>query len=229
MGAFSLIVVINLLNRLRMQTPLFDHLDPDYVYEPREDTFLLLDALEKDLELIKASEPTIICEIGIGSGVILSALSTALGNSCFYMGFDISPHACETTAETFSVNKNGLNFDLINSDLIACLKSSQKFDIVIFNPPYVCCDESEVIDSNNGALDKTWNGGFLGTSTLELLIPQLGQNVAKNGYVYLVAISTNDLKRIDKLMENVGFTKAYIVMQRKIIGEHLHILRFKKL
>ena len=213
-----------------MQTPLFQHLDPDMVYEPREDTFLLLDALEQDLISIKKSKPAIICEIGPGSGVILSALSTSLGSSCFYLGIDISPHACRTTNETFLVNKNGLNFDLVNADLVSCLKpnGTQMFDIVVFNPPYVCCENSEVIDSNDGLLDRTWNGGEQGTATLERLIPDLQNVVSPGGFVYLVAISANDLKSLDELMLKSGFSKSVVVKQRKIIGEHLHILRFQK-
>lgn len=35
----------------------------DYVYEPAEDTFLLLDALEKDLDYIISKKPATILEV----------------------------------------------------------------------------------------------------------------------------------------------------------------------
>lgn len=49
-------------------TPQIAHFtEEDYrdIYEPAEDSFILLDALEKDADLIRLTEPTLSVEIGL--------------------------------------------------------------------------------------------------------------------------------------------------------------------
>ena len=59
--------------------PNLDHLsmaDYDHIYEPAEDTFLACDALLQEREFLENLRPTIVMEIGSGSGMMsLSSLS----------------------------------------------------------------------------------------------------------------------------------------------------------
>lgn len=48
------------------------------VYEPAEDTFLLLDALEEDADHLRALKPTICVEVGSGSGCVSAFLGRIL-------------------------------------------------------------------------------------------------------------------------------------------------------
>ena len=89
-------------------TPSFSHLtSSDYqnVYEPAEDSFLLMDALEKESNFLKsmrfdlhtarqftsslsstflANRPLICVEIGSGSGAVVTFLATLLQTPSFY-------------------------------------------------------------------------------------------------------------------------------------------------
>lgn len=63
-------------------TPSTSHLtaaDFDSVYEPAEDTFILLDALEADLSLLANSR--VCLEIGSGSGCVSTFLGLVVGKS----------------------------------------------------------------------------------------------------------------------------------------------------
>ncbi|CAG8450178.1 3392_t:CDS:2 [Diversispora eburnea] len=66
-------------------TPNLDHLsskDYEQIYEPSEDTFLLLDALESEITFIKNEiNPCICLEIGSGSGCVSTFLGQLLGNN----------------------------------------------------------------------------------------------------------------------------------------------------
>lgn len=91
-----------------VNTPDLSHLsvkDFDQVYEPLEDSFLFLDALEKDLSLIRSLQPRLGLEVGSGSGVISAAVSKALGPTCYMMAVDVNPYACRATQETSERNK----------------------------------------------------------------------------------------------------------------------------
>ena len=51
-----------------IKTPITNHIDIDKVYEPAEDSFLLLDALEQELEYIRDKKPVLCLGNYIKSG-----------------------------------------------------------------------------------------------------------------------------------------------------------------
>lgn len=126
---------------MRINTPSLAHAslaDWENVYEPSEDSFLLIDALESDLDRIVDREPLICLEIGSGSGVVLSALG-CLKNS-FYIATDVNFLACDLTRRTGFAN--GSLIEAICADLSPLRDGI--VDLVIFNPPYVPTSSEEV-------------------------------------------------------------------------------------
>ncbi|PHJ21019.1 methyltransferase domain protein [Cystoisospora suis] len=68
----------DLFKKMKISTPDTSHVGwnrdfPD-VYDPAEDTFLFLHALQEDFSFLLRSKPTLIVEIGCGSGCIVSFL-----------------------------------------------------------------------------------------------------------------------------------------------------------
>ncbi|KAL8911926.1 MAG: hypothetical protein Q9172_007586 [Xanthocarpia lactea] len=104
-----------------LPTPSTSHVDFDRVYEPAEDSFLLLDTLSSTTEIAflkerftlgsghakpDASIPSpLIVEVGTGSGVVL-AFITAHAQTLFgrtdivSLGVDINQHACRASVHT---------------------------------------------------------------------------------------------------------------------------------
>lgn len=87
-----------------METPLWNFEGTIHVYEPSEDSFLLMDALESDLQFIKDKKPSLVLEIGSGSGIIICALSKALCGCAYFVAVDISRKACLMTQDTCAIN-----------------------------------------------------------------------------------------------------------------------------
>ncbi|CAK9300636.1 unnamed protein product [Gordionus sp. m RMFG-2023] len=125
----------------------FDKNDLQHIYEPSEDTFLFMDALELEKSFIKTLEPTIILEIGSGSGVLTTflALNFDLDNTHF-MATDINPLACVKTSETIHLNYSQLplkvkrpKVSIFIDDLAQSIidRLNYNIDMIIFNPPYV--------------------------------------------------------------------------------------------
>jgi len=75
-------------------TPNYSHLSNDdfeFVYEPAEDSFLLLDAIESKIGAIKELNPTFCVEIGPGSGIISAGIGSVLKTNCLVVACDINP------------------------------------------------------------------------------------------------------------------------------------------
>ncbi|XP_031220179.1 methyltransferase N6AMT1 isoform X2 [Mastomys coucha] len=104
-------------------TPLYGHVGRGAfsdVYEPAEDTFLLLDALEAAAAELAGVE--ICLEVGAGSGVVSAFLASMIGPQALYMCTDINPEAAACTLETARCNRVHIQpviTDLVGSHGIA--------------------------------------------------------------------------------------------------------------
>lgn len=199
--------------------------DLETVYEPAEDSFLLIDVLEADLEDLKAARPTMCLEIGSGSGIVIAALAMALKDHCqsYYMAVDINMDACKITKRT--AKQNSVEVNTVRMDLASCIRSDRVFDIVVFNPPYVVTSDEEI--STKEILFKAWAGGTNGRKVMERVFPRIPDILSNVGTFYLLVIKENDPEHILRIFTNLNMA-GKIVGERKVRGEHLYVLRFKK-
>lgn len=144
-----------------LPTPTTRHVNYDHIYEPAEDSYLLLDTLSSESEKawLRQRFPTstpapLAVEIGPGSGVVLAFLTahgeTILGRKDFgTLGVDVNRFACVATAETVrgavddaaqTTLGSGCFIDVACGDLATALRKGS-VDILIFNPPYVPTEE----------------------------------------------------------------------------------------
>ncbi|KAF5301136.1 hypothetical protein FQR65_LT08966 [Abscondita terminalis] len=202
---------------MSLPTPSYNLKQFKDVYEPSEDTFLFLDALESDLKYIKSLKPLCILEVGSGSGVVITSLASYFEQHCLFFATDINPTACLCTKQTASLN--GAIVHNVNMNLFCNFKSV--FDVILFNPPYVCTENSEMVPGINRA----WAGGIDGRIIIDQFLSQLKMRLSSTGVCYMVLLKENKPYEIMASMENLGF-KSCIVKERKVIGEHLFIIRF---
>lgn len=194
------------------------------VYEPSEDSFLLLDALESDLHFIQEKiQPLVLLEVGSGSGVIITALSKFLAARSFCMAVDINWDACVATCETARIND--AQVDVIQMDLDSALCLNNQVDLLVFNPPYVVTPDEEI---ESGGIVASWAGGKTGRQVLDRLLGNLSYLLSKNSVGYFVVIEENQPEAIKSKLRSVGFT-AETVAKRKVRNEALSILRFQPL
>ncbi|KAI9506284.1 HemK methyltransferase member 2 [Coemansia spiralis] len=198
------------------------------VYEPAEDTYLLLDALESDQADLQDLKPTICVEIGSGSGCVSAFLGQVLDpNSALILSTDINPAAAMATQETALINtKHRSFFAQCCTRFVQALDSRicGKVDVLLFNPPYVVTPAEE-IDCTAEA--SAWAGGKDGRRVLDILLPSVSRLLAPSGRFYLVVIEQNKPDEIIALLGQDGLTGER-VLSRKAGREHLSILRFIK-
>ena len=157
------------------------HPDPDImievaegVYQPSDDTFLLLSAVE-------VKEDVRVLEIGTGSGII--ALHCVKAGASV-TATDISRLAVDNAKKNAMLND--LELDVVQTDLSKGLGG--KFEVIIFNPPYLCA-------LGSGALGEAEKlqliGGEVGSEITIRFLKEVGELMAEQGRIYMLVSSEN--------------------------------------
>lgn len=108
---------------------------------PRFETELLVEKTYNYIKKYFNKDNIRILDIGTGSGCIAITLNKLL-NSCDITGIDISSEALEVAKENNIINNTNVKF--IESDIFSNV--SDKYDVIISNPPYISYDDIEVMD-----------------------------------------------------------------------------------
>ncbi|KAH9912255.1 S-adenosyl-L-methionine-dependent methyltransferase [Epithele typhae] len=216
-----------------LPTPDLSHLkseDYRHVYEPAEDTFILLDALEEDAETLRELRPAVCVEIGSGSGCVTTFAGKILGaSSSLYLTTDINPRACATTKATGC--QNTVPIEPILASLVGPLRARLKHavDLLLFNPPYVPTDAEEADAAQDDAgIAGAWAGGQDGMAITDVVLDQVENLLSPRGRFYLVAVKQNDIQGICGRMLTQHGLRGEVALQRRAGREHLYVLRFHR-
>ncbi len=207
-----------------IKTPITGHVDFDSVYEPAEDSFLLLDALESELAEIRNSKPVMCVEIGSGSGVISAALAESIPTAVV-VACDVNPEAALASRTTFSVNEVSAKSDVILLDFFQGWHALEnRVDLLVCNPPYVATEEDEV---GSRDLRASWAGGGSGRKLTDAVIRSLPKLLTQNGVAYIVVEQCNKPERLEAFAKSFDLcTKT--VLKRKAGRELLSIMKLWK-
>ncbi|KAH9285598.1 eRF1 methyltransferase catalytic subunit mtq2 [Echinococcus granulosus] len=201
------------------------------VYPPSEDSFLFLDALEADKDFIKRRlRPVLSIEVGSGSGIISTFLSSIVDCPCSFICIDISNQACVATKQVFRGSTSCYPLDAICCDLLSSIRtSSQGFaDIVLFNPPYVPTEGDELLGSKS-TISAAWAGGFRGRQVTERFIQQVTPILARSGVLYILLLLQNEPELVSKLIcdaSNGRLSRSVCILQRRCWNEQLFVYRY---
>ncbi|CAN0422605.1 unnamed protein product [Lampetra planeri] len=199
------------------------------VYEPSEDTFLLMAALEGDAERLRSSRypstvPLICLEVGSGSGVVSCFVASILGSATSYLTTDINHDAAHCTSVTASLNQ--VMLQPIITDLVHALlpRLSGSVDLLLFNPPYVVTESSEV---GLGDVSSSWAGGARGREVVDRLLPLVTSLLSPSGAFYLVCEQHNAPGEVMAWFRDRGFSSSSVNSQRAGT-EILSVLRIER-
>ncbi|CAI5706151.1 unnamed protein product [Peronospora effusa] len=199
------------------------------VYEPAEDTFLFVDALQDELPQLVALDPTICVEIGCGSGAVFVYLATQLqkwGTQSLFLATDINPLAANVAQQT-AMNNETQMFDIVRTDLLQCFEPRIQglVDVLLFNPPYVPTPSEEV---GSIGIEAAWAGGLHGREVIDRLLPKLKTLLSPRGVFYMVVIVENRPNEIAAILSMDGFEMT-VVRATKAKNERLSILKFTRM
>ena len=103
----------------------------EHVYEPAEDTFVMLDALRSQRDILlsrfSSSQAEPVCvEVGSGSGMVIAYTARLLSTRGLYFATDINPRACRATRDTLSHNGVSRSPQLHTSRITRCCLPLQR-------------------------------------------------------------------------------------------------------
>lgn len=160
------------------------------IYEPSEDSFLLAEQVKK------YAKGKNCLDMGSGSGIL--AERALLSGAKSVLAVDID----KKSVKLLSSKK----ITAIQSDLFE--KVSEKFDLIICNPPYLPQDSREDKESQ-----LITTGGKEGDEFILNFIKQAKSHLEKNGKILLLTSSLTPMKRINSLLKKLNMTKKKLVEQ----------------
>jgi len=187
--------------------------DRKEVYPASQDTFLMIDALLGDLDFIKALKPTIVVEIGVGSGAVLASLGVHL-ESCYLVGVDINHKASLLASRTAAANSVSL-VDFVTTSVFANINFKGKVDVIVCNPPYVVTPEEEYKEAQlKKDISSSYAGGTRGREFIDQLLPVANEMLSDSGVMYLLYEEANGHLEGLKLLERREGCEALTVIRK---------------
>ncbi len=170
---------------------------PTCVYISSDDTELLAAAA---LQQAKAGQSFL--EIGTGSGAVILALAKSGKDFSQMAAVDISKEAVRAAKE--NAKDNGIScVRFLLSDLFDALPASSKYDLLLFNPPYLPTSKQDKV---KGLLNAALDGGPDGLKIVRKFLAQAGAHLAPQGKILLVVSSLQPKDKLKVLMEKYHFS-----------------------
>lgn len=183
-------------------------LETEGVYEPREDSLLLAKAVAK---MARGD----VLDVGTGSG--LQAL-VASRKAERVTGVDLNEKAVKT-AEMNAKRNCVENVFFMVSDLFQ--EVSGRFDLVIFNAPYL--PEKQGLWEGS----EQWAGGETGRDLIEEFSEGLCDHLKPGGMALVVVSSVTGLEEVKEIFQKEGFS-VRVLKEKKIPWEMLYVLEIRR-
>ena len=194
----------------------------EYVLIPRQDTEILVEVAMKNLH-----DGMRILDVCTGSGCILISL-LHYSNDCKGVGIDISKEAlgvARKNAEKLLPDKKEISF--YQGDLFEALPDTEKFDMIVSNPPYIRSDVIPTLEPEVAfhepviALDGKEDGLFF----YRRIIEEAGKYLCRGAMLFF-EIGYDQAEAVLELMMDKGFIevntlKDYAGLDRVVYGTYL--------
>lgn len=188
------------------------------VYEPAEDTFMMLDS-------INVSSDDTVLEIGTGTGII--ALDCAM-NGATVICSDCNPYAVELVKKNVEENKSILTglIDVRYGKLFDIIHQNESFDLIVFNPPYLPTAKEEYV-GETGWFDTAVSGGNSGLKTTSSFLNKLSKYLADDGRAFIIFSTNSPKKKYNQILKKNKLVQT-TVSKQSFINETIEVHKITK-
>jgi len=171
------------------------------VYEPAEDSFLFAE----NLDVVEGSQ---VLDLGAGCG-ILGILAAKKAWSV--LAVDLNPYAIRCAKENSALNNVRGKMAFMQADLLTAFDANAKFDLVLFNAPYLPADESEA----ESWIGRSWAGGINGRQVIDRFISQAPSHLTPDGRILLMQSTLANVEETIDRFAQMGL-KTTVEAERKL-------------
>lgn len=180
------------------------------VYEPAEDTYLLA-------ENLVVNEGDVVLDMGTGCG-ILGILAAKKARKV--VAVDINPHAIRCAKMNAKLNGVMEKMDIRQGHLFKAIKKNEKFNVIIFNAPYLPTEAKE----QKTWIGRAWAGGTTGRALIDKFISQAPSYLEEDGRVLLVQSTLSNVDETMQKLEEKGL-QVRILAEKKVAFEAIVVIQ----
>jgi len=175
----------------------------DAALVPRPETELLV---ELALELIPPAEPTRVCDLGTGAGIIAITLKNQRPMARVY-ATDIDPDCLLLAQE--NADRHGARIEFTESDWYRQMPADWKFDLIVSNPPYIAADHPFLKQGDLPAEPQiALTPGVTGLEAIQVIIGQARDYLVAGGHLILEH-GYDQQAMVAQLLESHGFAEIH--------------------
>lgn len=173
------------------------------VYEPAEDSYLIADNL-----MVRDYEEVL--DMGTGCGILAILAARKAGR---VVAIDIDEVAVKCAKE--NVKRHGLEakVEVRLGDLFNPLHPWERFDLIIFNPPYLPVKDGI----------KAWSGGVNGRAVIDRFLSEVKRVLKPRGRILLLQSSLSDIEKTFTMLKDLEFNFK-VIASKSLFFERLVLI-----